>query len=99
MVKIEQEALFTSLATDNSSAPAESNTVMPTQDEDPAIGTDSEGRLSVAPSVYSLTSSLRAKSFRHIHGRSLTAHSEIYHLPVDEEEATRLRKSEFHTSF
>ena len=99
MEKSEWEVLFASLVTDDSGTLAESNTVVPTLDEYMAIDTDSEDGVSVAPSVYSLTSSLRAESFRRVHGRSLAAHSEIYQLPVDEEEATRLRKSEFHLAF
>ncbi|KAG9119123.1 hypothetical protein FRC07_006016 [Ceratobasidium sp. 392] len=54
--------------------------------------TGTEGRLSPAPSIYSLTSSLRDQSFRHVHGRSLNAHSDVYSLPADEEEAQRLYK-------
>ena len=95
----EWEVLFASLVADDPSALAESNTEMPTQDEDITIETDSEDHVSVAPSIYSLTSSLRAQSLRQVHGRSLNAHSDIYHLPADEEEATRLSKSEFHSSF
>jgi hypothetical protein len=52
--------------------------------------TGSDGRLSPAPSLYSLTSSLRDQSFKHVHGRSLNAHSDVYSLPADEEEAQRL---------
>ncbi|KAF8605489.1 hypothetical protein BDV93DRAFT_554853 [Ceratobasidium sp. AG-I] len=90
MDKSEWEALFESLATGGSSAPAEFNTAVPTQDEYLTIDTDSEDHVSVAPSVYSLTSSLRTESFRRVHGRSLNAHSDIYHLPADEEEVARL---------
>ncbi|KAG8742607.1 hypothetical protein FRC10_001205 [Ceratobasidium sp. 414] len=54
--------------------------------------TGTDGRLSPAPSLYSLTSSLRDQSFKHVHGRSLNAHSDVYSLPADEEEAQRLYK-------
>ncbi|KAG8712806.1 hypothetical protein FRC09_019433 [Ceratobasidium sp. 395] len=54
--------------------------------------TGTDGRLSPAPSIYSLTESLRDQSFRHVHGRSLNAHSDVYSLPADEEEAERLYK-------
>ena len=99
MGNIEWEALFTSLAADGPNAPAEPNAVMPSQDEHLTIDSDSEDHISVAPSIYSLTSSLRAQGLRQVHGRSLNAHSDIYHLPADEEEATRLSKSEFQSSF
>jgi len=52
--------------------------------------TGTDGRLSPAPSLYSLTSSLRDQSFKYVHGRSLNAHSDVYSLPADEEEAQRL---------
>ncbi|EGO05269.1 hypothetical protein SERLA73DRAFT_149454 [Serpula lacrymans var. lacrymans S7.3] len=47
---------------------------------------------SPAPSVYSLTSSLRAQSFRHEYGRGLNNYSEVYRLPADDEELERLDK-------
>ncbi|KZT58298.1 S-adenosyl-L-methionine-dependent methyltransferase [Calocera cornea HHB12733] len=46
--------------------------------------------LSPAPSVYSLTDSLREASFKNVHGRSINNHSEVYMLPADEEEIERL---------
>ncbi|EJT96957.1 S-adenosyl-L-methionine-dependent methyltransferase [Dacryopinax primogenitus] len=45
---------------------------------------------SPARSVYSLTSSLRERAFREVHGRSVNAHSDVYLLPADDEETTRL---------
>ncbi|KAF8600893.1 S-adenosyl-L-methionine-dependent methyltransferase [Ceratobasidium sp. AG-I] len=54
--------------------------------------TDTEGQISPAPSVYSLTSSLHEQSFRHVHGRNLNAHSDVYSFPADEEEVSRLYK-------
>ncbi|QRV94890.1 methyltransferase domain protein [Ceratobasidium sp. AG-Ba] len=60
--------------------------------EDAFTDTGTEGRLSPEPSIYSLTSSLRDQSFRHVHGRCLNAHSDVYSLPADEEEAQRLYK-------
>ncbi|KAF8531256.1 S-adenosyl-L-methionine-dependent methyltransferase [Gautieria morchelliformis] len=47
---------------------------------------------SPAPSVYSLTNSLREQSFRREYGREVNNHSEIYRLPADEEEFLRLEK-------
>jgi hypothetical protein len=45
---------------------------------------------SPAPSVYSVTTSIRAASYRHEHGRGLNNYSEVYHLPADDEELDRL---------
>ncbi|KZT42689.1 hypothetical protein SISSUDRAFT_979712 [Sistotremastrum suecicum HHB10207 ss-3] len=47
---------------------------------------------SPAPSVYSLTSSLREQSFRREYGRELNNYSEVYRLPADDEELDRLKK-------
>ncbi|KAJ1302641.1 hypothetical protein OPQ81_002958 [Rhizoctonia solani] len=65
---------------------------MPSMTNDGYTETGTDGRVSPAPSLYSLTPSLRDQSFRHIHGRSLNAHSEVYSLPADQEEAQRLYK-------
>ncbi|KZT72959.1 hypothetical protein DAEQUDRAFT_722595 [Daedalea quercina L-15889] len=45
---------------------------------------------SPAPSVYSMTSSLRAASYRHEYGRGINNYSEVYRLPADDEEFERL---------
>ena len=45
---------------------------------------------SPAPSVYSVTSSLRAASYRQEYGRGLNNYSEVYRLPADDEEFERL---------
>lgn len=45
---------------------------------------------SPAPSVYSVTSSIRAASYRQEYGRGLNNHSEVYQLPADDEELDRL---------
>ncbi|KAI0756516.1 hypothetical protein C8Q80DRAFT_1129062 [Daedaleopsis nitida] len=45
---------------------------------------------SPAPSVYSMTSSLRAASFRYEYGRGINNYSEVYRLPADDEEFERL---------
>jgi hypothetical protein len=45
---------------------------------------------SPAPSVYSVTSSLRAASYRQEFGRGLNNYSEVYRLPADDEELDRL---------
>ncbi|CAE6473993.1 unnamed protein product [Rhizoctonia solani] len=63
---------------------------IPSMTNDGCTDTGTEGRVSPAPSLYSLTPSLRDQSFRHVHGRSLNAHSDVYSLPADEEEAQRL---------
>ncbi|KAI0050631.1 hypothetical protein FA95DRAFT_1603452 [Auriscalpium vulgare] len=47
---------------------------------------------SPAPSVYSVTSSLRAQAYRHEYGRGLNNYSEVYRLPADDEELDRLDK-------
>lgn len=71
----------------------------PSLTNDGCTETGSDGRVSPAPSLYSLTPSLRDQSFRHVHGRSLNAHSDIYSLPADEEEAQRLCKYEKTTRY
>lgn len=45
---------------------------------------------SPAPSVYSMTSSMRAASYKLEYGRGLNNYSEIYSLPADDEEFERL---------
>ncbi|KAI0715061.1 hypothetical protein C8Q76DRAFT_729407 [Earliella scabrosa] len=45
---------------------------------------------SPAPSMYSVTSSLRAASYRHEYGRGINNYSEVYRLPADDEEYERL---------
>ena len=45
---------------------------------------------SPAPSVYSVTSSIRAASYRHEYGRGINNYSEVYQLPADDEELDRL---------
>jgi len=45
---------------------------------------------SPAPSIYSMTSSLRAASYREEFGRGLNNYSDVYSLPADQEELTRL---------
>ena len=47
---------------------------------------------SPAPSVYSLTSSIIAQSYREEHGRKLNNYSLVYALPADEVEIARLRE-------
>ncbi|KAI9444949.1 hypothetical protein H4582DRAFT_2108727 [Lactarius indigo] len=47
---------------------------------------------SPAPSVYSVTSSIRAASYRQEYGRGLNNYSEVYQLPADDEEFDRLDK-------
>ncbi len=45
------------------------------------------------PSVLSMTSSLRQNAYRHEYGRGINNYSEVYRLPADEEELSRLGKS------
>ncbi|KAH9982736.1 S-adenosyl-L-methionine-dependent methyltransferase [Lactifluus volemus] len=47
---------------------------------------------SPAPSMYSVTSSIRAASYRQQFGRGLNNYSEVYQLPADDEELDRLDK-------
>lgn len=47
---------------------------------------------SPAPSIYSVTSSIRAASYRQEFGRGLNNYSEVYQLPADDEELDRLDK-------
>lgn len=91
----EWDLFFASQAASNFStlaAPEEINAAM---DGYTATDTDTEGRISPAPSVYSMTSSLRDQSFRYAHGRVLNAHGDVYYFPVDKEEVYRLCESVF----
>lgn len=45
---------------------------------------------SPAPSVMSMTSSIRAQAFRQEFGRGINNYSEVYRLPADDEELDRL---------
>ena len=45
---------------------------------------------SPTPSVFSVTSSLRAQAYRQEYGRGLNNYSDVYRLPADEEELDRL---------
>ncbi|KAF8600891.1 S-adenosyl-L-methionine-dependent methyltransferase [Ceratobasidium sp. AG-I] len=94
MVENEWDRLFADLPTDYSAAVAEPDAAILIQD-DTTPETDTEDRVSAAPSIYSLTSSLRDQSFRQVHGRSLNTHSDVYSLPADEEEAHRLDKQHY----
>ena len=57
---------------------------------DQATDVMSIGSLSPAPSVYSLTESLRASSTKEEHGRGVNCYSDVYRLPADKEEWSRL---------
>lgn len=50
---------------------------------------------SPAPSIYSVTSSIRAASYRQEFGRGLNNYSEVYQLPADDEELDRLGMMSF----
>jgi hypothetical protein len=45
---------------------------------------------SPAPSIYSVTTSIRAASYRQHFGRGLNNYSDVYQLPADDEELDRL---------
>ncbi|KAJ7103130.1 hypothetical protein B0H15DRAFT_767982 [Mycena belliarum] len=47
---------------------------------------------SPTPSVWSMTSSIRAQAFRQEYGRGLNNYSEVYRLPADDEELDRLNQ-------
>ncbi|KAG5647661.1 hypothetical protein DXG03_008384 [Asterophora parasitica] len=47
---------------------------------------------SPTPSVWSMTSSIRAQAFKQEFGRGINNYSEVYRLPADEEELDRLEK-------
>ncbi|RDB28437.1 Secondary metabolism regulator laeA [Hypsizygus marmoreus] len=47
---------------------------------------------SPAPSVWSMTSSIRAQAFKQEFGRGINNYSEVYRLPADDEELERLEK-------
>lgn len=66
---------------------------------DPFARSDASSRTSVdvsmrspspTQSVYSVTSSVRAQSYRYEHGRGVNNYSEVYRLPADDEEVERL---------
>lgn len=54
---------------------------------------------SPAPSVWSMTSSLRSRAVRQEFGRVVNNYSEVYYLPADEEELTRLGVSSHHLQY
>jgi len=45
---------------------------------------------SPSPSIYTMTSSIREDLLAHVHGRLVNNHSDVYHLPADDEEIDRL---------
>lgn len=45
---------------------------------------------SPGPSIYSMTSSIREDLLISVHGRLVNNHSDVYHLPADDEEIDRL---------
>jgi hypothetical protein len=49
-----------------------------------------DSSMSSGASVYSMSSDIRAQSYRHEYGRGLNNYSEVYQLPADEEELDRL---------
>jgi hypothetical protein len=49
--------------------------------------------ISSGASVFSMSSSVRAQSFKHEYGRGLNNYSEVYQLPADDEELDRLGQS------
>ena len=53
---------------------------------------DSMRSPSPTQSVMSVTSSLRAQSYRVEHGRGVNNYCEVYRLPADDEEIARLRE-------
>ena len=54
--------------------------------------TDAQDHASISSgaSVFSMSSSIRAQSFKHEYGRGLNNYSEVYQLPADDEELDRL---------
>lgn len=49
---------------------------------------------SPTPSVFSVTSSVRAQAYRELHGRAVNNYSDVYSLPADEKELDRLSASQ-----
>ena len=92
MAENEWDSLFTDQTMPDFAVVADSGAASLVQGVHSAHETDAEDQVSAAPSIYSLTSSLRDQSFRQLHGRSLNAHSDVYYLPADEEEVHRLSK-------
>lgn len=54
---------------------------------------------SPGPSIYSVTSSIREDLLINVHGRLVNNHSNVYHLPADDEEIDRLGNISRHPSF
>lgn len=81
------------------SASSHSSFSKPPSSSATSYSSDAEMRsLSPAPSVYSMTNSLREQSYRVEFGRSLNNHSEVYRLPADPEELDRLGTWQFFAS-
>ena len=63
-----------------------------TQSSRTSVSEGSQRSASPTPSVYSVTSSVRAAAYRELHGRALNNYSEVYRLPADDDELDRLGK-------
>jgi hypothetical protein len=88
-----------SLDLDNDSD-VDSVTSLPPFSAAPSVGTISSFEPSwrsgsPAPSVWSVTSSVRAQALRQEFGRSINTYSEVYRLPADDEELNRLSASNY----
>ncbi|GLB35760.1 putative methyltransferase [Lyophyllum shimeji] len=84
---------------DNDDSDIASVTSVPIFTPPPSVGASSHTSYDVsmrsgspAPSVFSVTSSIRAQAVKHEFGRGINNYSEVYRLPADEEELDRLEK-------
>lgn len=68
------------------------STCFPSLTESSCTSLDSFSRRSGSPtpSVFSVTSSVRAQAYRELHGRAVNNYSDVYRLPADEKELDRL---------
>ncbi|TFK41939.1 S-adenosyl-L-methionine-dependent methyltransferase [Crucibulum laeve] len=87
-IEVDDDARSTASLPPFSPAPSELGSTRTSHE----IDTVSMRSCSPTPSVWSVTSSLRAQAYKHEYGRGLNNYSEVYRLPADDEELDRLNK-------
>ncbi|KAF9055905.1 hypothetical protein BJ165DRAFT_1429469 [Panaeolus papilionaceus] len=71
-------------------APFDDDAISVVSSQTSHAGTQSMRSASPAPSVMSISDSIREMIYKHEYGRSLNNYSDVYRLPADEEELNRL---------
>lgn len=76
-------------------APFDDDAISVVSSQTSHAGTQSMRSASPAPSVMSISDSIREMIYKHEYGRSLNNYSDVYRLPADEEELNRLGRVVF----